>query len=117
MSVALSVLLFYTFKMTDSGAVVKATKRCFDWLEIKQHDKQEDCWLVLEGKVYNVTRWAHHHPGGRLILSYHAGRDATVCTFITRDHLKQYVNLEVENHGSFTVYDPLNKVFCIQQDV
>ena len=49
------------------------------WSEIQEHNKQDDCWLVLEGKVYNVTRWADHHPGGRRILSYQAGRDATVC--------------------------------------
>ena len=69
--------------MTDNGATVRATKRCFDWLEIKQHNKQEDCWLVLEGKVYNVTGWVNYHPGGRRILSYHAGRDATVGSFVT----------------------------------
>ena len=49
------------------------------WSEIQQHNKEDDYWLVVEGKAYDVTRWAERHPGGRRLLSLHAGRDATVC--------------------------------------
>ena len=95
--------------MTDSGAVVRTTKRRLDWVEITQHDKQEDCWLVLEGKVYDVTKWARHHPGGRLILSYHAGRDATVCSFITsRGHLNSRLKIMDLLLSSIRLYSRTN---------
>lgn len=33
--------------------------------------------LMFEGKVYNVTNWMGHHPGGELTMSHLIGRDAT----------------------------------------
>ena len=31
-----------------------STKK-FSWEEIKKHNGRKDCWIVLRGKVYNVT--------------------------------------------------------------
>uniref|UniRef100_A0A673UB57 Cytochrome b5 heme-binding domain-containing protein n=1 Tax=Suricata suricatta TaxID=37032 RepID=A0A673UB57_SURSU len=36
-----------------------------------------DQWLVINRKVYNVTGWAHKHPGGNQVLNHYAGEDAT----------------------------------------
>lgn len=32
--------------------------------EISQHASQEDAWIVVNGKVYDVTKFAPDHPGG-----------------------------------------------------
>ena len=45
--------------------------------EVYKHNTRQDCWMVIEDKVYDVTSWIDKHPGGDLILSY-AGLDATV---------------------------------------
>ena len=69
------------------------TVKNIPWSEIQKHSKEDDSWLVVQGKAYNVTRWAERHPGGRRILSYHAGRDATVCN--------HYDNTPIQNTAIF----------------
>jgi len=44
--------------------------------EVAQHNTESDCWLIVHGKVYNVTTWLATHPGG-LQLMRGAGRDAS----------------------------------------
>jgi cytochrome b involved in lipid metabolism len=31
--------------------------------ELKQHTTETDCWLAINGKVYNVTDFLDEHPG------------------------------------------------------
>lgn len=35
---------------------------------VAQHATPDDCWLIVRGKVYDVTGWAAQHPGGALIF-------------------------------------------------
>ncbi|KAI5184256.1 cytochrome b5 [Nematocida homosporus] len=49
----------------------------FDWVEVKQHTSRESCWIVLEGRVYDVTDYLSEHPGGSNVLLENAGRDCT----------------------------------------
>ncbi|MBN2517387.1 MAG: cytochrome b5 domain-containing protein [Candidatus Altiarchaeota archaeon] len=44
--------------------------------EISAHDSREDCWLLISGKVYDVTDFIQSHPGGTAILEG-CGKDAT----------------------------------------
>ena len=44
--------------------------------EVAKHNKKEDAWIALQGKVYNVTEWIPQHPGGDAILQC-LGKDAT----------------------------------------
>lgn len=32
--------------------------------EISKHASTDDCWLVINGKVYDFTNFAPNHPGG-----------------------------------------------------
>jgi L-lactate dehydrogenase (cytochrome) len=32
--------------------------------EISQHSCEDDIWIVVNGKVYDVTEFASEHPGG-----------------------------------------------------
>lgn len=48
----------------------------YDWTEVVKHDKPHDCWIVVHGKVYDVTEWVPHHPGGQMIWDG-AGGDCT----------------------------------------
>lgn len=47
------------------------------WSEIVKHTKRKDCWIVLNGKVYNVTDYIKKHPGGDIIFKS-VGKDATL---------------------------------------
>lgn len=45
--------------------------------EVSKHDRQEACWVVVDGQVYDLTSFAPEHPGGPGIIYKYAGRDAT----------------------------------------
>lgn len=44
--------------------------------EVAKHNTPDDAWLIIDGKIYDVSGWGVQHPGGDIIYSY-AGRDAT----------------------------------------
>ena len=43
--------------------------------ELQQHCVMGDTWMLIEGKVYDVSKF--DHPGGKQILVDNSGRDAT----------------------------------------
>ncbi|GER35419.1 fatty acid desaturase [Striga asiatica] len=45
--------------------------------ELRAHNTPGDLWISIHGKVYDVSQWAHIHPGGQLPLLNLAGQDAT----------------------------------------
>ncbi|EDW75048.1 uncharacterized protein Dwil_GK19965, isoform A [Drosophila willistoni] len=44
---------------------------------VKEHNKPEDLWVIIEDKVYDVTKFQNEHPGGEDSLIEVAGRDGT----------------------------------------
>jgi cytochrome b involved in lipid metabolism len=44
---------------------------------LKTHNKKDDAWTAINGKVYNVTPYLSFHPGGQKQLMRVAGRDGT----------------------------------------
>ncbi|KAI1210060.1 uncharacterized protein F4807DRAFT_423682 [Annulohypoxylon truncatum] len=48
-----------------------------DAAEVAKHNTPSSCWVVISGKVYDVTPYLEHHPGGPAILAKQGGRDAT----------------------------------------
>lgn len=50
----------------------------FSWEEIQKHNLRTDKWLVIDRKVYNITKWSSRHPGGQRVIGHYAGEDATV---------------------------------------
>jgi L-lactate dehydrogenase (cytochrome) len=45
--------------------------------EVAKHSKDGDCWLVIDGVVYDVSNYLVSHPGGLEAILKHGGRDAT----------------------------------------
>eukprot|EP00418_Pyrodinium_bahamense_P025181 CAMPEP_0179148188 /NCGR_PEP_ID=MMETSP0796-20121207/71694_1 /TAXON_ID=73915 /ORGANISM="Pyrodinium bahamense, Strain pbaha01" /LENGTH=56 /DNA_ID=CAMNT_0020848877 /DNA_START=8 /DNA_END=175 /DNA_ORIENTATION=+ len=45
--------------------------------EVAKHSTKEDCWVVLYGKAYDLTKFARVHPGGAKLIYDAAGMDAT----------------------------------------
>lgn len=45
--------------------------------EFTKHNSKNDCWVAINGKVYDVTDFIPNHPGGVAPLVLHAGHDAT----------------------------------------
>lgn len=45
--------------------------------EFAKHNQKSDCWIAINGKVYDVTEFIPNHPGGQPPLIRHAAHDAT----------------------------------------
>ncbi|KAI9033108.1 cytochrome b5-like heme/steroid binding domain-containing protein [Hyaloraphidium curvatum] len=45
--------------------------------QLAEHRTEGDCWMAIQGKIYNVTPYLRYHPGGVKELLRGAGRDAT----------------------------------------
>merc|ERR1712113_1304607 len=45
--------------------------------EVMQHSSADDAWMVLHGRVYNISPYLRYHPGGAEILLKAAGADGT----------------------------------------
>lgn len=63
---------------THNGAAESAkVKRMITVEELEQHRALPSVWITINNKVYDVTRWIAHHPGGQAALLNVGGRDAT----------------------------------------
>nr|UUV61161.1 CYB5 [Stevia rebaudiana] len=49
----------------------------FVFNDVIVHNKTKDCWLIINGKVYDVTPFMEDHPGGDEVLLAATGKDAT----------------------------------------
>ncbi|NXI36590.1 CYB5B protein, partial [Galbula dea] len=64
--------------------------------EVGKRNSSREAWLVIHGRVYDVTRFLEEHPGGEEVLLEQAGRDATESfedvghSTDAREMLKQY---------------------------
>jgi len=53
--------------------------------EVAKHNNAADCWMIISGKVYNVTSTVNSHPGGAGPILKYCGQDGTL-GFQTKDY-------------------------------
>ncbi|NP_001089316.1 cytochrome b5 type B (outer mitochondrial membrane) L homeolog [Xenopus laevis] len=64
--------------------------------ELRKRNSAKDLWLVIHGRVYDITKFVEEHPGGEEVLFEQAGADATESfedvghSIDAREMLKQY---------------------------
>jgi len=51
-----------------TGASFQKKNPTFTWDQVLKHSKEDDLWLVIGGKVYDVTPFVSSHPGGQIML-------------------------------------------------
>jgi cytochrome b involved in lipid metabolism len=86
-------LVFYQNKsLVSSNDPIKETpptvsvtpKTVLNTAEVAKHNSPNDCWMIINGKVYDLTPYIGSHPGGdRTILKY-CGQDGSK-GFATKD--------------------------------
>lgn len=59
-----------TAKTTDDLPAITAA-------ELAAHASEDDCWMAIEGKVYDVTEYVPGHPTPPAVVTVWCGRDAT----------------------------------------
>ncbi|EAU85507.1 acyl-CoA dehydrogenase [Coprinopsis cinerea okayama7 len=62
--------------------------RTFTREEVGKHNKDDDLWIIIDSKVYDITRFKGLHPGGISVLldSEIAGQDATEAFYSLHRH-------------------------------
>jgi len=55
----------------------------FSRTQVLEHNKKDDCWIIIRNNVFDLTDFISEHPGGSEILLARAGEDAT-SYFITK---------------------------------
>mmetsp|Transcript_28788 Transcript_28788/g.40472 ORF Transcript_28788/g.40472 Transcript_28788/m.40472 type:complete len:153 (-) Transcript_28788:1172-1630(-) len=68
--------------------------------ELQRHNTANDCWVIYDGDVYDMTDYAKRHPGGSSIITKYAGTDATAA-------YKQFHKLSLLNTVRNTKVGPL----------
>jgi hypothetical protein len=52
--------------------------------EVAAHASSDSCWLIVSGRVYDVTTYLRSHPGGSRTITPWCGRESTEA-FATED--------------------------------
>lgn len=52
--------------------------------EVSSHATSEDCWLIVNARVYDVTGYLSNHPGGQRTITPWCGMESTAA-FATED--------------------------------
>ncbi|ORX81672.1 acyl-CoA dehydrogenase NM domain-like protein [Basidiobolus meristosporus CBS 931.73] len=51
--------------------------KSFTIQEVQKHNSENDCWIIVHGQVYDVSKFLGEHPGGKKVLIRVAGTDAS----------------------------------------
>lgn len=65
--------------------------------EIQKHNCQGDAWIIIQGLVYDISKFAAMHPGGEKLILKYAGKDATEVFYSYHRHevLAKYGKLKI----------------------
>ncbi len=61
----------------DHSAPAKDELPSYTLTEVARHNSLEDCWMAIEGKVYDFTDYVPEHPTPPTVMEPWCGREAT----------------------------------------
>lgn len=74
-SVATIVILASLAPQPEKSAV--GTERLVSLAELARHNSAADCWMAIEGGVYDFTDYISVHPTSPAVLTKWCGKEAT----------------------------------------
>jgi DNA-binding beta-propeller fold protein YncE len=72
-----------SISLYQKGFFVKKQEGTYSLKDVAEHDKSDDCWVIIDSKVYNMTEMSKAHPsmfncGGDSSANYHKNHGPTV---------------------------------------
>lgn len=61
-----------------------AQAQAYTAADVAKHSDSSNCWLIINGSVYNVTNFIPQHPGGEAAIVPYCGKEASKA-FATQD--------------------------------
>jgi nitrate reductase (NAD(P)H) len=80
------------FQPTTVEAAARAGK-LISRAQLATHNTEHDCWVAINGEVYDLTAYLKDHPGGTAPIMMYAGKDASEIW----SHIHSFDAYEVKN--------------------
>lgn len=77
------------------AAAAPPAEKAFPLAEVARHDNRADCWMAIDGKVYDLTAYLPTHPAGPAVMLRHCGTEASQA-FATKDAGRPHSPLAVK---------------------
>jgi len=62
----------------------QTTVKTYTLSEVAKHSSEIDCWMIISGKIYDITDYFGQHPGGDRTMTPYCGKDGTTA-YETKD--------------------------------
>ncbi|KAL6184857.1 hypothetical protein ACLB2K_046257 [Fragaria x ananassa] len=66
-----------TLKKSVSSPFMNTSSKVYSMSEVKRHNTPQSTWIVINGHVYDCTKFINDHPGGADSILINAGTDCT----------------------------------------
>ena len=75
--------------------------------DVQSRTHEDDCWTVINGKVYDLSRYASEHPGGGPAIRESCGKDST----------KRFLSAHTEGLLADVGFEPIGQIDKYQPSV
>ncbi|KAJ8600635.1 hypothetical protein CTAYLR_006920 [Chrysophaeum taylorii] len=80
-AIVVGVVLAVVLLSSRRSTLVPPETKCFEFghftrSQVAKHDSPDDAWIIVDGKVYDISSYIDDHPGGSAILN-NLGADNT----------------------------------------
>lgn len=81
----------------------------FSRAEVAKHTKENDLWIVIDGSVYDLSKFVDLHPGGAYVIqdSKVAGKDATEALCVSASSRSDGRSFQMHRYEVLTKYKRL----------
>ncbi|XP_062110766.1 nitrate reductase [NADH]-like [Humulus lupulus] len=66
-----------TLKKSVSTPFMNTASKTYSLSEVKKHNSEQSCWIIVHDHIYDCTRFVKDHPGGADSILINAGTDCT----------------------------------------
>jgi cytochrome b involved in lipid metabolism len=74
---ASALTLIFVHQLQPASADHSEEASSYTLEQLAEHGSEQDCWMAIDGKVYDLTEYLPLHPTPPVVLIPWCGRDAT----------------------------------------